>query len=230
MIRWVPGLSPTNYLGYDEDGPYSSENLEWYYDGTTWDKLTNAAGSEPGVFLIRANVMLNGKEGRLTPEGTFAGNPDSTIIAGYNIYRKDEGFLFDTAFHLVGYVPAPDTVFQDTISCLAFYNVTCVFSNNCESEPVSFGSAGCWTWIPENSSGINIRIIPNPATDAMRVISEESFDKVIIYDQLGKKVRELDCPHSTGLTCDISAIPDGFYLLAIQSAHFLTARRLIIRR
>ena len=39
MIKWNNLSGATNYLGFDEDGPYSQDNLGWYYDGSTWEDL-----------------------------------------------------------------------------------------------------------------------------------------------------------------------------------------------
>ena len=62
--QWLNGITfhqvPIT-LVLDEDGPYSAEDLEWYYDGTTWDKIWIAAGSSgPGVFGVRATALVGG--------------------------------------------------------------------------------------------------------------------------------------------------------------------------
>jgi hypothetical protein len=53
MVHMVVSTE-SDYLGLDEDGPYSTANLVWYYEGTVWAHLTDL-GFEPGVALIRAN-------------------------------------------------------------------------------------------------------------------------------------------------------------------------------
>ena len=58
MVHWNYLTNQTHWLGYDEDGPYTSNNLAWYYDGSIWMKLSEAASTVPGVFLIRAEVEL----------------------------------------------------------------------------------------------------------------------------------------------------------------------------
>lgn len=59
MVKWDMTGS-ANYMGFDEDGPYASQDLEWYYDGSAWDKLTALAGSAPGVFLMRITALVGG--------------------------------------------------------------------------------------------------------------------------------------------------------------------------
>ena len=60
MLKWDNFSVATNYLGFDEDGPYSTDNLGWYYDGTTWDKISIVGGGNPGVFLVRATALVGG--------------------------------------------------------------------------------------------------------------------------------------------------------------------------
>jgi len=61
MIHWNMTAAVTNYAGYDENGPYSAQDLETYYDGTTWSKLTlQGVGANPGVFLLRVLAMVSG--------------------------------------------------------------------------------------------------------------------------------------------------------------------------
>jgi len=59
MVKWSPSdEGATNYLGYDQDGPYASEGTDWYYDDSTgWQTMfTQTWGMSQGVFMIRANA------------------------------------------------------------------------------------------------------------------------------------------------------------------------------
>ncbi|MCX6233867.1 MAG: T9SS type A sorting domain-containing protein [Bacteroidetes bacterium] len=58
MVKWNNTLNSTNWVGYDENGPYTAQDLAWYQDGTTWQKLSMIAAN-PGVFLLRATATLN---------------------------------------------------------------------------------------------------------------------------------------------------------------------------
>jgi hypothetical protein len=59
MVKWNHVTNATHYLGYDENGPYSSQNLERYRDSTgTWSNLVMAGGALPGVFLVRARASV----------------------------------------------------------------------------------------------------------------------------------------------------------------------------
>ena len=74
MVKWNNNAGNTNYLSLDEDGPYSAQDLEWYYDGTVWDKIWIAAGQgNPGVYLLRAKALVSGdlKQVVLNPGQAF---------------------------------------------------------------------------------------------------------------------------------------------------------------
>jgi hypothetical protein len=59
MVKWNHLPNVSHYLGYDSNGPYSSQNLERYCDSTgTWSNLVIAGGALPGVFLVRARASL----------------------------------------------------------------------------------------------------------------------------------------------------------------------------
>jgi hypothetical protein len=57
MVKWENISSDSHYLGYDETGLYSSQNLERYRDfNGTWTDLVVAGGALPGVFLVRVRA------------------------------------------------------------------------------------------------------------------------------------------------------------------------------
>ena len=59
MVKWNHVPDVTHYLGYDFNGPYSSQNLERYCDNTgTWSDLVVSGGALPGVFLVHARASL----------------------------------------------------------------------------------------------------------------------------------------------------------------------------
>jgi len=118
MVHWNMTAGYTNYLGYDENGPYSAQNLEWYYDGTTWQKLTTAAGANNGVCLVRALGLVSGdlKTVELIP-GQQAAGTGSYTPGVFNQIDKS----FDTGDHQVMGVYNYDN--QSDSSALMGYNV-----------------------------------------------------------------------------------------------------------
>jgi len=95
MVHWNMTAAATNYLGYDENGPYSAQDLETYYDGTTWSKLSVAASANPGVCLVRVLALVSGdmKAVELVP-----GQPSSGIGNPMALNKHGEG-SFDSRDH-----------------------------------------------------------------------------------------------------------------------------------
>jgi hypothetical protein len=128
MVYWNNLGGNSYYLGDDEDGPYSGDNLYWMYDFATW---THPSGT-PAVFLLRATALVGAdlKMVELTPTsmrpvggvntntsllssantkgdskdhsimGPLGNNLDSTTIVGYNIWRADNSAT--GPFNMVG--------------------------------------------------------------------------------------------------------------------------------
>ena len=141
MVHWDNASMATNYFGIDEDGPNSGLDLEWYFDGTTWDKFSNM-GYNGGVFLMRANALVGGdlKSVELVPGhkptghitdlsalrqidgyfdtknyGTFGvrNDADSSQIIGYNVYRTDVGA--QPPYNKLNASPLTATTYTDVI-------------------------------------------------------------------------------------------------------------------
>jgi hypothetical protein len=141
MVLWNGVSGNSYYLGDDEDGPYSADNLYWMYDGSSW---THPSGT-PAVFLLRATALVGAdlKQVELTPTsmrpvggvnannsvlssaGTSGdsgdhstmgvldgGNADSTTVVGYNIYRTDE--TGTGPFSMLNGSPVTATTYTDT--------------------------------------------------------------------------------------------------------------------
>jgi hypothetical protein len=58
MVKWNMIPNPTHLFGYDENGANAIKDLERFYNGTTWTKLS-ILGYNPGVFLLRGHATLN---------------------------------------------------------------------------------------------------------------------------------------------------------------------------
>jgi len=85
------------------------------------------------------------------------------------------------------------------------------------------------TWasdVEENSSGNNITIYPNPASDAIFVITENgnTIDEILLYNMLGEIL-------STELRTnfiDVSSVPSGIYSLIIKSGNSMPIKKTIV--
>jgi len=70
----------SDILALDENGPHSGEDLEWYYDGAGWAKLTDF-GFAPSVTFIRATGLVGDKKTQVTFQSGTAGTSYSSPLA-----------------------------------------------------------------------------------------------------------------------------------------------------
>lgn len=224
MVKWDNLSSGTNFFGYDENGPNTSLNLAWYYDGMTWDKMSSFAGTVPGTFMIRAQALLNS-------DGTNDYS-DSTLLLGYNVYFDDIWSDKESGgFVKRNEVPVIDTFYYDVIPCQGDYYVTAVYSDSCESPPseVSF-CYGCWLGTPELQSNPIISIKPNPASDYIEVESSIPFTEIRIIDMVGViRYTELFNP-TLSKKFHLPFLASGSYIVSIQIDSGPVNRKLIISR
>jgi hypothetical protein len=143
MVKWNYLPNYTNLLGYDENGQYSSQDLEWVYDGYSWDKLSQVALTSKGVFMLRASAFIfgemrmvdlipgnpetnsildpgafrSGKPVRSARENVDAGKMNNPVrsnsAAGYNVYRTDRSGL--PPYSLLNTELLQDTAYSDII-------------------------------------------------------------------------------------------------------------------
>jgi hypothetical protein len=80
MVKWNNNPSQTNYLGWDNNGPYASQDLGWYRDATgAWAKLsTLGLGTGNGCFMIQAKAFVNSDDKMVT---LVPGAPATTLAA-----------------------------------------------------------------------------------------------------------------------------------------------------
>jgi hypothetical protein len=80
----------------------------------------------------------------------------------------------------------------------------------------------------------NVRIFPNPTNDVVNVSFNLKLDaetSIIIYDQSGKKVKEVFIPNSSGHVSkdfDLSGLAAGIYTIAVKSSGVNISEKLVI--
>lgn len=79
------------------------------------------------------------------------------------------------------------------------------------------------TIAPSAASGLKkvndvaFRIYPNPVTDRMVIESEQSFDKIEIFDVSGKTALKENYPAAFSKELDVSNLKKGYYIVKIQN-------------
>jgi hypothetical protein len=83
MVKWNNVSGITHFLGMDNNGPYAAQDLERYYDGTTFQKMSEMGVADPGVFMIRAHAVIDpaaGIEDLIAEEISIYPNPAGNYL------------------------------------------------------------------------------------------------------------------------------------------------------
>ncbi len=71
----------SDVLNLDENGPNAALDLEWYYDGSGWDKLSSF-GFAPSVTFIRATGLVGDSKTQVTFQPSTSSSSYSSPLAG----------------------------------------------------------------------------------------------------------------------------------------------------
>ncbi len=232
-------LVGNNTLPYDREGrqdtfvtipPLSADFAETTDDGITWRidssigdsriyRLVSPAPNKLWVFVGREPQFYN-QVGflRYTQNGSayppsFADSLFYSPDDGRTWYKDSTTFAGDTLLEMCwpdsehGYIAA----WRD--STLLVYRFI----------PNSSSVAGT------ASQAREISITPNPATNAVTIITSLSGEEVHLYDILGRDVYSELIPASGSMKLDVSQLPRGFYTVTIDVDHArLSAGRIIL--
>lgn len=230
MVKWNNLSGNSNLLGYDTDGAFSSQDLEWYYDGTSFKKISDPTvwNAPPGIFLMRANALVEEKKKIIFPSNSIP--MDSSLIFGYNVYRKA---YFDTLFQKLNNIPVPDTIYMDTTLgiqqwCAADYYITTVYSNNCESQPTDPWLIGCYYGINGLTDAPTIFIFPNPADGFTEITSKSEIIELKLMDFKGKVLLKNKFIHCNKYRIELSDLFDGIYLLSVATKNGSATKKISI--
>ena len=81
--------------------------------------------------------------------------------------------------------------------------------------------------IPENEK-VQITLYPNPAKNAVNILSEDGLQRVKIYNLLGQSVDAVTLNGSNKHTIDISNYASGIYFVKIASEKGIATKRLLV--
>jgi hypothetical protein len=223
--------NPGHTYYYDEDNGFV-QLASWNY----W-----------GNFMIRANVLVNGKSSTITNSATSEFNTHTKVsdkifatsikkttaksgiktVLSYNI------FLEDMTIPMAEGVTSQYFVFNEndhlTIDGSYTYKagVQAVFATgNSVVVPVEFTYDNTVSVIDNIDSDLNM--YPNPTTNEITITNSEN-SIVKIYNSLGKMAKTVELQNIVN-TLDVSDLPEGTYILNIEFAEGNVYRKLIIHR
>lgn len=81
--------------------------------------------------------------------------------------------------------------------------------------------------VPENEE-VKITLYPNPAKNAVNILSEEGLQHIEVYNLLGQSVDAVTLNGSNKHTIDISNYVSGIYFVKIASEKGITTKRLLV--
>jgi hypothetical protein len=137
-------------------------------------------------------------------------------------------------------LPSTETFKSHTDNALKASSVT-VNSNSFTISIPALSTTAVLLSKPATVTGVEdykdqpVSVYPNPAFDKLMV----GFDsrrketlEIIMCDQLGRRVASFrkDCDGVNPITVDISAIPNGFYLLSVRSAGGVSVSKVVVAR
>jgi hypothetical protein len=219
IMLHIDASTSSDVINLDEDGPNSSFNYEWVYDGTIWSKLTDY-GFAPSVMLIRAEASA----------------ASTSTVPLYNIYRCQYVQPFPwplnleiSDWELVNTVDDTEYV-DDNLECNCyFYKVTALYSVG-ESDSTNLDYEwSCEIGVKEfPASGLVLH--PNPASRYVSIDHSDKISHLEVLNKLGISVRSFSGEFSDTFTFDVSALPCDMYFVKItlKDNSTITSRLVVV--
>ena len=105
---------------------------------------------------------------------------------------------------------------------------TYVFENVIDNHTIHATFASL-THTPEINAPIDVLIYPNPCSDFLKIVASEKVRKVEIFNTLGKPLYS-NLFNSKEVVFNLNSIPNGFYIIAIDTAKGRISKKLLIER
>ena len=229
----------TEWLGDDENGPYALEDLAWYYNDTTWQKLSEVTGTASKTFLLRANAYIDDSKMMKTivpgkENSNIITANDSMVIAGYNIFRRhvtDQYFKVNTS-------PVQSLQFKDVVYSSFYpysYYVTADYllasTNNflCESAGTDTITLEIVTDSRVKEESLWLKVFPVPAFKSLNISSQYLIDQYQISDLLGRIIKSEVNLMKNQVEIDITPLPAGIYILKAFTERGVFTRKLTVK-
>jgi hypothetical protein len=98
-----------------------------------------------------------------------------------------------------------------------------------ELGEVIFDPLGSCSILSTQSKKVSgLKIYPNPGNGNLYVSAEESLGNIEVIDLSGKRVFQLNLNQSNSAQLDLTQLPDGFYLIRVESATGIQTQKLSI--
>ncbi len=259
MVHWNMLPGNTHWFGVDENGPYAYLDLEWYYDGSAWDKLTNLAGATPCVFAMRATALV-GDDKKVVTYGTprefnpqpvesspalISANISSPIDAGHHFSSRaiplqpGKGVIGYNVYRngeLITPTPITDTTLVDVVDTNATYCyvVKAVHegynSTTIESAASNEACPILTVGLVDNQLA-SLKVYPNPAKDVVNVETTKDIRTIEMINYLGQSVYKQAVDGKGVYKINTRQLESGVYFIRfIDAKGIVTTERVTITK
>jgi hypothetical protein len=259
MVHWNMLAGNTHWFGVDENGPNAYLDLEWYYDGSAWDKLTNLAGAAPCVFAMRATALV-GDDKKVVTYGTprefnpqpvetspalISANISSAIDAGRHFTSRaiplqpGKGVIGYNVYRngeLITPTPITDTTLLDVVDTNGTYCyvVKAVHegynSTTLESAPSNEACKTLTVGIVDNQL-TSLKVYPNPAKDVVNVETTKDIRTIEMINYLGQSVYKQAVDGKGVYKINTRQLESGVYFIRfIDAKGIVTTERVTITK
>jgi len=259
MVHWNMLAGNTHWFGVDENGPNAYLDLEWYYDGTAWDKLTNLAGAAPCVFAMRATALV-GDDKKVVTFGTprefnpqpvesspalISANISSPIDAGHHFASRaiplqpGKGVIGYNVYRngeLITPTPITDTTLVDVVDTNGTYcYVVKAVHEGYNSTTIESAASNevCKTLnvgIIDNQLA-SLKVYPNPAKDFVNVETTKDIRSIEMINYLGQSVYKQAVDGKGVYKINTRQLESGVYFIRfIDAKGIVTTERVTITK
>lgn len=118
-------------------------------------------------------------------------------------------------------------------------NLSAFLYNILDCNPSNLRKAnqqGCESFYDEGAVGIasiqeakDWSLFPNPAQDLVNIIGESNFEAVLVYNQLGRLVHQVNLENTSEYRLELADYAPGFYFVQVLSNNVWQTEKLIIK-
>ncbi len=225
----------TGGFNLDLEGGLPEYSIEWTSPDGSKIEEQNPQNLAAGVYTL--NVVDNG-EGMI--EQTFEINQPDEMLAVPTIVQPTEGFANGSIAINVNGGTSPYEYLWNTGDSLTYlqnlasgvYTVTIIDSNDCVLES-SFELEGIISSSKDESLEKHFYVFPNPTSALLYFnISKQAEYQVQLIDKMGRilMTNSFNNQSNATISLDLSAIPDGLYLLRLQSDEDIYVETVLMAR
>ncbi len=223
------GIVPYNQLSVFTDLSSNTQQQSNRYKISLLDIYNN----ETTLSNYHTTIHLNINQGVGNSFNLMWNNYEGFTYPSYNIYRGTSVLNMS----LFATVASTINSFTDLYPPVGYvyYKIEVLKSVPCSPSKAEIGSSVSnissndpyLSTETYNSTGWDIRVFPNPTVGRVELQSKEPIQKIIIYNSLGIKIRQLE-PGQMDVSVDLSENEKGIYIFHLTSNNKVFTKKVIL--